>query len=59
MLTAHEHMQFFKKIIYLFERERVSMSKRVGTEREAEADSLLSTEPNEGLDLRTLRSQPE
>ena len=28
-------------------------------ERETQADSALSTEPNSGLNLRTLRSQPE
>ena len=43
---------FFKDFIYL-RRERES------TEGEGEADSLLSREPDMGLDPRTLRSQPE
>ena len=30
-----------------------------GSGRENQADSMLSTEPNMGLDLKTLRSQPE
>ena len=50
---------FFKKdFIYLFEREREreSMSREGGAEREGEADSLLSREPDVGLDPRTLGS---
>ena len=37
-------------------RERERMSGQVGAEGEGEADSLLSREPNVGLDPRTLRS---
>jgi len=40
-------------LLTLFEREHTSGG---GAEREGEADSTLSKEPNEGLDPRTLAS---
>ena len=42
--------------IYLFESESANAKAGGGAEGEGEADSLLSREPNEGLDPRTLRS---
>ena len=45
---------FFFLRFYLFERE--STSRVEGEELEGQADSLLSREPNTGLDPRTLRS---
>ena len=48
---------FFKDFIYLFERQ--STREQWGgaeTEAKGEAESLLSREPNAGLDPRTLRS---
>ena len=47
-------MVFFKDFIYLRERERETANGcGVGTQGEGEADSLLSKEPDVGLDLRT------
>ena len=40
------------------EKER-EHEQRIGADREGEADSLLSKEPDKGLDPRTLRSRPE
>lgn len=48
---------FFKRFIDLFERER--NNRRQGQrkrERESQADSVLSTDPDVGLDFTTLRS---
>ena len=55
---------FLKKdYIYLFEREsereRAWAGWRAEGERESQADSVPSTEPNAGLHLTTLRSWPE
>ena len=48
---------FLKKyFIYLFEREKERMSKGIWAEEEGEEDSLLSEEPDTGLDTRALRS---
>ena len=47
-------INFLKFCIYLFDRERDSMVRRRGAGREA--DSLISREPNVGLDPRTLGS---
>ena len=49
---------FFKDFIYLFDRERSQVDGEAGREREREreAGSLLSREPDVGLDPRTLRS---
>ena len=44
---------FFKDFIYVFERE--SAAGRGGEEKESEADSALSAEPDVGLDPMTLR----
>ena len=48
--------------IYLFilerDKKRASQGGRAG-EKESQADSMLSTEPDTGLDPRTLRSQAE
>ena len=44
------------KILFILERERESMSSGEGTEREEEADSLLSREPDLGLNPRIPRS---
>ena len=50
---------FPKDFIYLFdterERERSQAGREAGRERDREADSLLSREPDVGLDPRTLR----
>ena len=46
---------FFKDFIYLFDRQR----SQVGREAGKEAGSLLSREPDVGLDPRTPRSWPE
>ena len=40
-------------------RERSQVGREAGREREEEAGSLLSREPNVGLDPRTLESSPE
>ena len=51
---------FFLLNIYSFIGERENTSGRGRErERESQADSTLSTEPSVGLDLVTLRSQPE
>ena len=47
---------FLKDFIYLFDRERSQVDGEAGREREREAGSLLSREPDAGLDPRTLRS---
>jgi len=57
--TCFIFLLIFKDFIYLFEREREHMSR--GEEqrergRESPTDSVLSTEPYEGLDTMTLRS---
>ena len=49
---------FKKDFIYLFLRKRESIAGE-RDKGEGEADFLLSREPDRGLDLRTLRSQPE
>lgn len=55
----------FILFIYIFVRERgreqASMAGKAEgeEERESQADSMLSTEPDLGLDLTTLRSRPE
>ena len=46
----------FLRFTYVFERERESTS---GKERESQANSTLSTEPDVGLDLTTLTQWPE
>ena len=53
---------FFKDLLIYFERERERTSRRGrsrGRERESQADSMLSMEPEAGLDPRILRSIPE
>ena len=61
-LTPVSLKKFFLKIfiIYLFDRERSQVGREAGRERERErqeeAGSLLSREPNVGLDPRTLGS---
>ena len=47
---------FFKDFIYLFDREKSQVDGEAGREREREAGSPLSREPDAGLDPRTLRS---
>ena len=50
----------FKRFIHLRETEWAHTQTRgTGRENESQADSGLSTEPNTGLDLTTLRSVPE
>ena len=50
-------MDFLKKdFIYLFDREKPQVDREAGREREREAGSPLSREPDAGLDPRTLRS---
>ena len=39
---------FFKDFIYLFDRERSQVGREAGREREKEAGSLLSREPDAG-----------
>ena len=49
-------------MIYLFQREREREHKQEGErerERESQADPVLSAECDVGLDLATMRSQPE
>ena len=46
----------FKDFIYLFDRERLQVGREAGRERGREEGSLLSVEPDAGLDPRTLRS---
>ena len=41
---------FFEDFIYLTEREKSQVGREAGREREEEAGSPLSTEPNAGLD---------
>ena len=52
-----EILIFLKDFIYLFdrERERSQVGREAGREREEEAGSPLSREPNAGLNPRTLR----
>ena len=50
---------FFKDFIYLFDRQRSQVGREAGREREEEAGSLLSREPDAGLDPKTLGSWPE
>ena len=47
---------FLKDFIYLFDREKSQVDGEAGRERERETGSLLSREPDVGLDPRTLRS---
>ena len=50
-------MNFFKIFkIYLFDRERSQVGREASREREEEAGSLRSREPDVGLDPRTLES---
>ena len=49
----------FKGFIYLFDTERDQKLAERQAEREGEAGSLLSREPDAGLNPRTLRSCPE
>ena len=57
MLVRHlsKHL-FFKDFIDLFVTERERAHKQGEWQAEGEAGSLLSREPDEGLDLRTLGS---
>ena len=58
-LQIFSSLGFFFKIlfIYLRERERATRGRGIGREREnPQADSQLSTEPNVGLNPRTLGS---
>ena len=63
--TRFYFILLFKDFIYLFEtgseweREREHTQAREEAEEEGEADFLLSREPNEGLDSRTLGLWPE
>ena len=50
---------FFEDFIYLFDRERAQVGREAGRERGREAGSLLSREPDAGLDPGTLGSWPE
>ena len=52
------HFIFLKDFIYLFDRQRSQVGREAGREREREreAGSLLSREPDAGLDPRTLGS---
>ena len=56
----HQQWCFFKDFIYLFIRQTEIISRQTGRqrdrEREKEAGSPLSREPDAGLDPRTLRS---
>ena len=45
----------FKDFIYLFDREKEITSRQRGRQRQREAGSPLSREPDAGLDPRTLR----
>ena len=47
---------FFFKILFIYLTEREITSRQRGRQREEEAGSLLSREPDAGLDPRTLRS---
>jgi len=47
---------FYKDFIYLSERERERAHKQGELQSEGEADSLLSEEPDAGLDSRARRS---
>ena len=46
----------FLKISFIYLTERSQVGREAGREREEEAGSLLSREPDAGLDPRTLRS---
>ena len=50
---------FFRLFIYLFDRQRWQVGREAGRERGREAGSLLSREPDVGLDPKTLGSWPE
>ena len=51
-----QYFIFFKDFYYLFDRQRSQVGREAGREREEEAGSPLSREPDAGLDSRTLRS---
>ena len=61
--NLHIWTHYFLKKIYLLilkrERERRGTGRGRGREIQAEADSAVSTEPNAGLHLMTLRSGPQ
>ena len=51
--------QFLKKYLFIWQRERLQVGREAGREKEGEAGSPLSGEPDVGLDPRALRSWPE
>ena len=52
--------RFFKRLIYFIKRERARAGGAEGEEERAIPSKLqLSTEPDVGLNLTTMRSQPE
>jgi len=52
------YLLFLRFYLFFLERER-EIRIEEQTERESQADSAFSVEPDEGLDLKTLRSPPE
>ena len=48
--------KIFKRCIYLFKRKRDRICEQGERERESQADSILSVEPNTRLDLSTQNS---
>ena len=50
---------FLKRFIYFTERKKEWWVRGLGKERESEADSVLSIEPDAGLKLTAPRSPPE
>lgn len=56
-LKVNKHI--FKRFIYLFIRERAWGGEGQREERHSQADFPLNTEPDMGLDLRTLTPGPE
>ena len=56
LITCFLCVIFLKDFIYLFDRQRSQVGREAGREREGEADSLLTREPDVGLDPSTLGS---
>ena len=64
MLPRPSRFLFFKICLFIWERVRARAHARESEEegqreRESQADSMLSVKPSAGLNLMTLRSQPE
>ena len=55
--SQNNYYHYFLKDLFIEREHKQKRQKK--RERESQDNSVLSVEPNEGLDLTTLRSQPE